>query len=265
VLTRPSAHASTRTRLLFPSGMSFMVLRGHSEGTVVAELSADAPQRSLSVPPGEYFIRARGADVLFEGAISAQAGASFPVDTDSMERIEYARLVRKGERRTELAHGPELGAHARSALPNEARPCFGAFVGYALELEHFGVRARASGCEGGFSNRVLSATTSAWDFELRVFRSWDTPWLSLSVGLGGGVTLWNQHFNTQGRAPSRQSAAPFLGLNAGVARDLGAGYQLALDVAGETHFLQLQASAWEKPRMTTGFAVRPTLRLGKYF
>lgn len=265
VLTRPSAHAGTRTRLLFPPGMGFMVLRGGAQGAVIAELAADAPERSLSVPPGEYFILARGADVLFEGAVRAHAGATLEVDPDAMERIEYARLVRKGARRSRLAHGPELGAQLRSALPSERGPCFGAFAGYAVELEHFGVRARASGCEGSFDNRVLSASSSVWDLELRVFRGWDLSRISFGLGLGGGVSLWNQHFATDGRAPSRQSAAPFLGLHTSAGCDLGAGFQLALDVAAETHFLRLQKQAWQEPETTIGFALRPALRFGKYF
>jgi hypothetical protein len=265
VLTRPSAHATTRTRLLFPAGMSFLVLRSHAEGAVVAELSADAPHRSLSVAPGEYFVRGRGADVLFEGSVTAHPGASYPIDTAALQRIEYARLVRKGERREGLAHGPELGAHARSALPNESSACLGGFAGYAIELPHFGLRARASGCAGAFANHVLSAATTAWDVELTVLRAWDMRWLSLGLGLGGGATFWNQRFSTRGDAPSRSSASPFFAVSAGVGRDLGGGFKLALDVAAETHFLRLQHRDWEAPRTTVGFALRPTLRLGKYF
>jgi hypothetical protein len=265
VLTRPSAHAATRTRLVFPAGMGFMVLRGGAQGAVIAELAADAPERSLSVPPGQYFILARGADVLFEGAVNAYAGASLAVDPDAMERIEYARLVRKGERHSRLAHGPEVGAQLRSALPSESRACLGAFVGYAVELEHFGVRARAGGCSGSFENPMLSGSASVWDVDLHAFRGWDLSHLSFGLGLGGGISLWSQRFATRGVAPSRQSAAPFLGVHASAGCDLGAGFLLALDVAAETHFLRVQAAAWETPEPTIGFALRPALRLGKYF
>ena len=164
-----------------------------------------------------------------------------------------------------LAHGPEIGAQLRSALPSESQACLGAFVGYAVELEHFGVRARAGGCESSFDNRTLSGSASVWDFELRLFRGWDLSRVSFGLGLGGGISLWNQHFATNGEAPSRQSAAPFLGLHASAGCELGAGFQLALDVAAETHFLRVQAAAWEAPQSTIGFALRPALRVGKYF
>jgi hypothetical protein len=265
VLTRPADHQKSRTRLRFPPGLDFMIMREHAEGAVVGELSGSNPQRQLSVRPGRYFIRARASDVLLEGAIVAAPGASHAVDTDAMERIEYARLVRKGGR-SDLAHGPEAGFRLRTALPSEDRPCLGAFAGYALHFEDFGTRMRLSGCRSGFDNETLSATSTAIDAEGEVFHAWDsTSALSLELGLGGGAALWFQNFDTAGEAPTKRSLVPFLAVTAAAGFDLGAGFQLALHAAAETHFIPLQASAWEDPSTDVGFALRTTLQLAKYF
>ncbi len=265
VLTRPESRAAERTRLLFPAGMGFLLMREHAEGPVAAELSSVAPQRSLSVRPGQYFVRARGRDVLYEGRIQARAGESFQVDVDDMQRIEYARLVRKGQRHSRIAHGPELGARFRSPLPNETRACFGGFVGYAIDFEQLGARVRVSGCSSGFDNAIVSATCTAFDLGLRVYRAWDLPVVSLDLGLGGGLSLLTQSFSTAGHAPSRQSTAPFLSVSAGAGVELGAGFGLGLAVAAETHFVALERSVDEGASTSVAFAVRPALSLAKRF
>lgn len=59
-----------------------MVMREHASGDVVGELSAATGTRQLSLRPGRYFIRGRGGDVLYEGTVSAPAGAALAVDLD---------------------------------------------------------------------------------------------------------------------------------------------------------------------------------------
>ncbi len=268
VLTRPAAHWRERARVRVPAGIAFMIMREHAEGAVVGELSAEAVRRELSLRPGRYFIRGRGSDVLFEGTVSATAGEAVAVDVDAMERIEYAQLVRKGERRSGVAHGPEVGFRVRSALPNEDRACIGGLVGYAMQLEHFGARLRASICHGGFDNARVAAGSTAMDLELQMLRLWDPAWardLALELGLAGGAALWSQRFDTRGDAPARQTVAPFLGIVAGVGVDLGAGVQLTAQAGAETHFMRVQTQEWREPESEVGFALRSTLQLAKYF
>jgi hypothetical protein len=268
VLTRPAAHWRERARLRVPAGIAFMIMADHAEGEVVGELSAEAGRRELSLRPGRYFIRGRGSDVLLEGTVSAKAGELVAVDVDAMERIEYARLVRKGARRSGIAHGPELGLRVRSALPNEDRACLGALLGYAVQLEQLGARLRASACRGGFDNTMLEAGSNAVDLELQVARLWDPEWaraLALELGLSGGATLWSQRFDTVGDAPARHSITPFLGIVAGVGLDLGSGVQLTAQAGAETHFIRVQTQEWREPESEIGFALRSTLQLAKYF
>jgi hypothetical protein len=44
--------------------------------------------------------------------ITLRTGAAHSVDPGTMKRVEYARLVRKGEGPRGFAHGAELGAAA---------------------------------------------------------------------------------------------------------------------------------------------------------
>jgi len=264
VLTRPEAHAGERANLKFPPGMSFLVMRGHEEGSVLAEISERAQSRMLSVRPGNYFVRGRGPRVLFEGEISAPVGEITEVDTDGLERIEYARLVRKGVYGPSLTHGPEVGARLRSALPNTDAPCFGAFIGYGIDFEDVGGRVRLSGCTSGFDNGYVEATTNAYDVELRVHHAWDIAWLSVDLGLGGGATLFTQRFSSAGSAPDRTSFAPFLALGTAASWELGLGLYGTLDLTAETHFLSVQQPGSDRDTRAS-FALRSSFGLGKRF
>jgi uncharacterized caspase-like protein len=266
VLTRPEAYAGQRGQLHFPDGYAFLIMRDDADGSVIAELAERSASRELSLRPGRYFVRARGPDVLYEGALEAPAGASVEVDLSRFERIEYARLVRKGERASRLAHGPEAGMRMRSALPNTSGACLGAFVGYAVDFSELGVATRASGCIADMSNMALSAAVQAYDVEANVYRAWDVaPPLSLHVGVLAGMSLFAQEFDTQRQAPDRRSVAPFFGLSAGTTLEIWRGMFAQLDCAGETHVLRLRDSAREPDRSVAAFAVRGTLGIGKRF
>jgi hypothetical protein len=74
-----------------------------------------------------------------------------------------------------------------------------------------------------------------------------------------------QSFSTEGRAPSRHSAAPFLVVAAGAEVELGDGFGLGLDIAAETHFIRLQKSDHDPERTVVAFSLRPALWLAKRF
>jgi hypothetical protein len=102
--------------------------------------------------------------------------------------------------------------------------------------------------------------------DLRVSRTWDFAALAIELGLGAGLSLFTQAFETLGHAPSRQTLAPFLAIGAGALLDLGwRGMYLRLDVAAETHFLRVQEDAQAAATQSVHFAVRPGLGIGKHF
>jgi hypothetical protein len=160
--------------------------------------------------------------------------------------FQYARLVRKGAERDGLVHTVALGPWLRTPLSNADTSCIGGFLGYALELEHFGVRARAGLCTSRFSNGRVQATTNEYDLELRLARTWDIAPLALDAGLGAGAALFTQRFETRGEATPRNSLSPYIVIGVGASLALGAGYALGVDVSGETHLLRMESAAGER-------------------
>jgi hypothetical protein len=263
ILTRPEAYAAARAQLHFPPDVTFLVLRDGAEGTVVGEVGAFDRRRALSVRPGSYFVRGRGRNELFEGRFALAAGSSTHVDVSRLDRVAYARLVRKGAGGRPVSHAVSVGPWLRSALTNADGPCSGGYAGYAAELEHFGLRARAGACTSRFENARVAATTNEIDLELRFAHSWDLAPFALDVGLGVGAALFMQRFETRGRAPARDSLSPYALIGAGASYALGGGYALGLDVTGETHLLRFERVNGESGLGQS--ALRVSAVLGKAF
>lgn len=219
----------------------------------------------MSLAAGDYFVRGRGVDVLFEGKVHAPEGVTTSVELDHLTRIEYAKLVRKGRSERLFAHGLELGLRGRSVLPGSDEPCLGAFLGYGLDFAQLGARVRLSFCKSGFDNEQLRADLHAYDLDFRLYHVWDVSALFFELGLGGGASLWSEHFVTRDVAPARAALAPFVSVGGAVGVDLAAGFYLTLDAAGETHFLHVQRSAREPAELSVGFALRATLAVGRRF
>lgn len=262
VLTRLDDRAAERANLTFPEGIGFLLMRDHADGPVVAEVSERSAIRTLSVRAGRYFVRGRGADVLYEGPVDAPAGGATTIQRTSLHRIEYAKLVRKGQGGPTIAHAIEVGGRVRSILPNTDRACLGGYLGYGVDFAEFGARMRLSMCTSGFQNGALHANTNAYDLDARVHRAWDLGLLSVELGLGGGTSLFTQSFEVRGTAPARQSLVPFLMVGGTASVDIKHGVYASLDVAAETHFVAVQRETIEHD---VNFAMRVSLGVGKRF
>ena len=167
-----------------------MLFEGSGKGAVVAEVGADAARRTLSVRAGTYFVRGRGADDLLEGSVSLSAGKTVELKEAGLERVEFARLVRKGGGGRRTAHALTLGASGHSDLYDAGGACGGAALGYRLELRAFSLLSRVGGCVGGYTNRYLSARTTELDASLGAVHVWDVAPLALeTVTLASGVEL----------------------------------------------------------------------------
>jgi hypothetical protein len=261
VLTRPESFTRARGTLHFPSGINFLVLREGADGAVVGEVSPYDRRRSLSVRPGGYFIRGRGRDVIFEGHVALSAGTVVHVDPSSMERIEYARLVRKGAESDGMVHTLATGPWFRTPLSNADSGCVGGFLAYTADLEHLGVRARGGMCTSRFSNRRVQATTNEYDLDLRLGHTWDVASFAFDLGLGAGAALFTQRFETRGHGTPRDSLSPYLLIGAGASHVLRAGYALGVDISGETHLLRMQSD----DGVHSELALRVTAALAKAF
>lgn len=264
VLTRPGAHTAERALIYAPDAMDVLVMQDSERGAVMAEIGSGATNRTISVKPGRYFVRARGRDVLYEGTIAAEAGSSVAIDLDALDRVQYARLVRKGRADSFSANALEAGVRVRSALPNSETACLGLYVGYGIDFENLGMLARLSACTSSSDNASLETTTNAYDLDVRVYRAWDFAPVSLALGLDVGASVFTQQFDTRGDADDRVSLLPFLAVSAATLLDVSAAYYLVLDVNAETHWMPLDDHDGN-PTTEAAFAVRTTLGLGRRF
>jgi hypothetical protein len=265
VLTRPGATEHNRGRLVFPRDIGFLVMGDSEHGPVVAEVSATDGGRALSVRPGRYFVRGRASDALLEGTVAVAADESRTVEPAALQRVAYARLVRKGARASGLAQSPQIGVTVRSRLPNAAGPCWGPTVGYRVELASVSLAGRLGWCMSGFDNTALRARTDEYSLGLSVEHAWDFSYFSVSAALGAGAAVTNQSFETTGVAPGRHSPSGFALAGIGASRDIGRRCYLGVDARAELHLLNLQDSAFVEPKLRLVFALRTTAVFGVQF
>jgi hypothetical protein len=255
--------AGVRASLVFPAGKTYLVLQGSESGPVVGEVTDRASARRLSVRAGRYFVRGRTRDALLEGELDASAGGEVDVDDGRLHRVEYARLVRKGEGARRAVHGPEAGYFVQSPLPNAAEPCQGAFAGYAVHLQSVSAAARLAGCHSGFANDILRASSDAMGGELRLAHAWDLPVVSVDLGLAGGAWWLQQSFSTQGVAPARSSAAGSVALSIGLVADIALGFSAFSETGLAAFVYQQEERAPGSVSLGPYFALREAAGVAK--
>ena len=230
-LTHVPAAGQTRATLIFPQGRTYLVLRDGEQGAVVGEVGERAIGRRLSLRAGRYFVRGRTSDVLLEGAIDAPPGATIDVADDRLQRIAYARLVRKGGGEAKVRHGPEAGYEFQTPHANASGLCQGAFAGYTVHLQALSIGGRLGFCEAGAQNDVLRSHLAAYTGELRAIHAFDLPRVTIELGLALGGGVFDQTFETPGRAPARVTPLGSLATLGGLRIDLTAGYALLAESA----------------------------------
>ncbi|HKE13800.1 MAG TPA: caspase family protein [Kofleriaceae bacterium] len=266
VLTWLEPSGDRRAWFSFPEGRSYLVLQGDADGPVIAEVGMRDRRRTISVHEGRYFIRARGREHLLEGTVTLVAGDVRIVRDRELERIAYARLVRKGEGVLERVHGILFAVRGRSALANSHGMCWGAAIGYALETSSFSVGVRVPYCHSGFavSRDAGSVDTDVEDLgvEVRLGKPWDVGWGTVEpfVATGGGL-MW-QRFDTDRVAPDRLSAAVHVDAGAGLRREADSGTFLLLDAAVQTHWFR---QAGEDGDIAPSVGIAVSAGLGRWF
>lgn len=210
-----------------PAGRSYLFLRGGADGPVIAEIGALDRVRRLSVPAGRYFVRGRAREFLLEGTVDLAGGREVTVGDQALERIEYARLVRKGSTLLRAVHGPQAGLRTRSDV-FDAGTCVGPYFGYAWETEHLDIIPRLGWCSPRGSLGLPSELASSRpgtrreqvDMELGVARTWDVSRLAVSVGLSAGLALLADTAEVEGSRLAPYRMVAMLGSMIGVSTDL---------------------------------------------
>ena len=233
--------SSQRAQLRFPPGLGFLILRDGPEGAVVAEIGVADHLRRLSLKPGRYFVRGRGRDHLLEGTVTAAPGQAIVVREEDLDRVAYARLVRRGGPGVDRpAWALEGGYQAGSSLWSGGSLCQGGFAGPTLAFSRFTLGARLGVCRSRDRREQLEAQVDVFDLEARLALEWDLRAATVGVGLGAGAALLHQQFQTTGRAPDRWSAGGELSLAARALVPLGRRPFLLFELGAQTWLVRRQ-------------------------
>jgi hypothetical protein len=227
VMTLPGRADDQRAQISFPDGKSYLVIQGGADGAVMGEVGAYDRTRRLSIKPGRYFVRGRGPDFLLEGTVVLRPAEQRQVREDELERLDYARLVRKGRDELRLSSGVQAGHAMRTSLWTGGRLCQGPFAAYAIDLPFVTLAPRVGVCRGGFEN-ASGATSDALDVELRAAHAWDIGHLALSAGGSVGGAYMRDNLGS-GRASSKHGV-PYAGVLVGATVNLPDGYYCGVEL-----------------------------------
>jgi hypothetical protein len=232
-LTRPGG-AQRRATLTLPTGLSWLVIRDNAHGRVLAEVDAAAARRSLSLRPGVYFVRGRGADALYEGRV--RIDRAHTIQLASLDRIAYARLVRKGGGPRSV-EGWVAATTARTGLVAGDGPCLGVLAGWAWELPQVSISPRVGLCRSALEGRWLSSSTYAANVELRVSHAWDLPLVTIDLGASAGTGVFSTWYDTS--TPTRATANMHLDASIGASTSMQGAMFLWGELALQTYFFRL--------------------------
>jgi hypothetical protein len=262
-LTRPGA-AAGRASVSFPADIGFLLFEGGRDGPVAGELGVHDAARRLSLRPGAYFVRGRGPGYLLEGSLALAANSNVAVDPASLERIEYARLTRKGAGATPVG-GPVAAFRVRSPLTEGAGPCLGAAAGWTWVSERLSLSARLAGCREGYApGGAIDATATEGDASARLSHAWDLGRVALDLGIVGTVGLLHQSYETRATAPARTSGFGGVAASGGVDLALGRGFHAFVEAAAGSDFYRRRSSATHETELAAPFAWSALLGVGHY-
>ncbi len=253
-----------------PAGRSYLLFRGDSQGPVVAEVGSRDRVRRISIKTGRYFVRARAQRFLLEGSLSFEGGREYTIDEDALDRIDYARFVRKGLAPVSVVHGLQAGLSGRSGVFS-MDACLGPYLGYSIEARHVTVVPRLGFCgrsEVAATDGQPPAPAREWSAELRLIRAFDIAPVTVGLGVVPGLSMIADGSTTPGGGLGRYRTAASLGTTLGAALELWGSSYASLDIDVQT-YLQRQhvaiydgsAPAGAPPReirqeWDAGFAVR---------
>ncbi len=263
VLTWIGDGDARRARVRFPKGRGVLLFVQGPKGAVVAEVGARDAVREISIEPGKYFVRARARDYLLEGTIRVGPSEVRTIKDRELDRIEYARLARKGGTDRRLAHGPQAAYQIGSGLWPDSGACHGARLGYALEHRWLTVVPRLGFCRSKTRGYALPTTGDVFDFDVTVVHAFDLPVLTIGVGLAGGPTLLRQSFSTERRAPNNRTVGGHADAVLALTWDLPRGVYFQSDVSAQAQVFRAREGDSVELRLAP--VVRGTFGIGKRF
>jgi hypothetical protein len=233
------------------------VMRGSARGAMLAEArTAAGSPGALSLPPGKMFIRVRAERALFEQEVTLRAGQTLPLETAKMDRIELARLARKGGTHVPFVAGIGASLATRAGLADRDALCAGGSLHASLVYRSLSLVPRLGVCHERFSDeRLDSATTEVQlSLALNVHRDLSRSF-SAYVGPELGLAYLRQSMTPLIGDPSRHHVVGgALTVQAGVERELGGGFTIGARALAQTYFLELQNPTRDAAAVSAVFA-----------
>jgi hypothetical protein len=248
-----------------PPNVDVMLFSGERSGRLAAEFRCSGKPGLLAVRPGRYFVRARGDRVLWEGNVDIDVQSPRSLDLARLERVEYARLARKGGQVADMSMGPVLGAFARSSITG-AIPCVGIVGGVDVAIGPLLVAPRVSGCAESFEHVVLAADTLELAASVGVDYVFDLPvGLLASVGPELGFAFIRQTFASEVATTStNQLGGPLVGAHVSLGWHLPLGFTPTATAFARTYVLPVERSI-QTTEIAALFTVGAMLTLTRYF
>jgi hypothetical protein len=259
--------AAQRAHLVIPGGLSVLVIRGSATGAVIAEArTPDDKPGTLSLPPGRVFIRARTSRELYEQQVTLRAGQTIQLDPSSMDRIDFARLARKGGSHRPALTGLGLSALTHRGVSDGMSYCSGGSVHAAFVRRSLSYVPRLGVCRESFELSGIRFATSEVQlaFALNVHRDLSPAW-SAHVGPELGVSYFRQAFASPTTEYSaRNIYGGALAVQAGLELALGGGLAVNARAVAQTYFLQLQNPGEDSASISALFTWGATLGVTWY-
>ena len=247
LLTDLSASDGEMGRILFDEDGLYMLL-GTEEGPLHAEVIVKDNSRYLLMPADTYWVRIREPDHLLEGKIVVEEGQDTQVFKENLERIEYARLVRKGSQEVTKAFSVQVSGGVD--LVGELHPDWGVSLGPKLEagfdFNYFSLGFRFFYAQAESTNDHLSWERNQIGLSLSIFTGFDLGDFYFGAGLYGGVSRHFMTFVTDGEAPDRITYSPSFSVAGKIVWDISWGVFLQLTGGVEVSFFTVREIAGDR-------------------
>ncbi len=259
ILTEPGVLDRRRGTLAFAEPGTYLIQSEGPDGAIVAELVADRPWGRLTVEVGRYFVTERNREFLRQGPFLVATGAVTTVTAAQLQRVDYARVVRKGSvARSRAFSGFVLGGvrGALLGLGTAAR----AELGGRLDLRPLSLELRLGLGGSQQQNQVLAISTYEVSAAVAGLHAFDLNRVTISLGIELGLSWFGQRFSapeTRARNTLAGFLAPVVQLEIPLRRRL----YLRADGALLTYFLQTATSS----ALTPSLSYRAVAGLGVYY
>jgi hypothetical protein len=232
-----------RAQLVIPAGLDVLVMRGSATGPVIAEArTAPDSAGSLLLSPGRLFIRARTERALFEQEVNLQGGQTWRLATETMDRIEFTRLARKGGTHVPFVAGVGASVYMHAGIADRRAYCTGAGIHASLVYRSLSVVPRIGACHEAFNADLLTSGTTEVQsaIDLNTHHDLSRRW-SVYVGPEIGVSYFRQEVSPiPGVSSARNLVGGAFAVQGGADFALGNGFVIGARLLAQTYFLQLQ-------------------------